>query len=316
MPAASMKQLLESGVHFGHQTRRWNPKMKPLHLQRAGRHPHHRPAEDHQLLDKSLRLRPQHLGARRQASCSWAPRSSARTPSARRPSACGMPYVSHRWLGGLLTNFATIRDRINAPARTAQAQSGRRARPAAHEGAHEHGARAREAGDQPGRRGHMKRLPDAVFIVDPKREAIATNEANRLGIPLIGLVDTNCDPTRSTTVIPGNDDAIRSCSLIIGTLARAIEEGRRQREPQREFTPKREARRPGLRPPSRPSPLRPRSPRPTPTGRQRSTPSAARGRRSRRPPRPSRRPRSRARVRRRQQSTYCDVTCTTWAAGG
>ena len=148
---------------------------------------------------------------------------------------CEMPFVNRRWLGGLLTNFHTIKKRINAPARAARPSRGRPAGAAADQGAHVDDARAREARVQPRRRRDMERLPDAVVIIDLKTEAIALNEASRLEIPIIGLVDTNCDPTPVDYVIPGNDDAIRSCDLIVAhprrrdrDLCRELARGRGQ----------------------------------------------------------------------------------------
>jgi small subunit ribosomal protein S2 len=140
----------------------------------------------------------------------------------------GMPYVSHRWLGGLLTNFATIHDRINRmhELRRLKADGSLALLPTKERMNMERELEKLET--NLGGVGIMARLPDAVFIIDPKREAIATKEVNKLGLPLIGLVDTNCDPDEVELIIPGNDDAIRSCGLIIKTLARAIEEGRQK----------------------------------------------------------------------------------------
>lgn len=225
MSAASMKQLLESGVHFGHQTRRWNPKMKPyIFTERGGIH-----IIDLQqttvLLDRAYDFVRNiagrggtvlFVGTKKQ--CQDIVRDEALRVS--------MPYVSHRWLGGLLTNFATIENRIKRMHELHKLKD---------EGqlsllpTKERMAMERELEKLDinlGGVSNMTRLPDAVFVADPKREAIATKEVNKLGIPLIGLCDTNCDPDEVDYVIPGNDDAIRSCSLIVRTLARAVEEGK------------------------------------------------------------------------------------------
>jgi small subunit ribosomal protein S2 len=152
----------------------------------------------------------------------------------------GMPYVSHRWLGGLLTNFSTIHARINRlhELRRYRDEGSLALLPTKERMNLERELEKLEV--NLGGVADMQRLPDAVFVVDPKRELIATREVNKLGIPLIGLVDTNCDPDEVDYIIPGNDDAIRSCGLIIRTLARAIEEGR-QKVGVREFVEPQEA---------------------------------------------------------------------------
>jgi small subunit ribosomal protein S2 len=139
-----------------------------------------------------------------------------------------MPYVSHRWLGGLLTNFVTIENRIHRmhELRKLKEEEQLNLLPTKERMAMERELEKLEI--NLGGVSTMTRLPDAVFVVDPKREAIATKEVNKLGLPLIGLVDTNCDPDEVDYLIPGNDDAIRSCSLIVRTLIRAVEEGRQK----------------------------------------------------------------------------------------
>ncbi len=227
MPAVSMKQLLESGVHFGHQTRRWNPKMKPfIFTERGGIH-----IIDLQktstLIDRAYEFTRNvaerggtvlFVGTKKQC------QDIIRDEAAR----VGMPYVSHRWLGGLLTNFFTIHDRIN---RLHELRRLKEDGSLALLPTKERMNLERELGKLETNLGGvagMTRRPDAVFVIDPKREVIATKEVNKLGIPLIGLVDTNCDPDEVSYIIPGNDDAIRSCGLIIRTIARAVEEGRRR----------------------------------------------------------------------------------------
>jgi small subunit ribosomal protein S2 len=221
----TMKQLLESGVHFGHQTRRWNPKMKRyIFGERGGIY----------IIDlqQTLELLGQACGVVRDISqrggtvlfvgtkkqCQDAIRGHAERSS--------MPYVANRWLGGLLTNWGTMAERTRRMHELRrQKQEGQldllptRERLARN-------AELDKLEINLGGVADMQRLPHAVVIVDLKKEAIAVKEANRLGIPVIGLVDTNCDPDEATYVIPGNDDAIRSCSLILGALAEAVLEGK------------------------------------------------------------------------------------------
>ena len=234
MPAASMKQLLESGVHFGHQTRRWNPKMKPfIFTERGGIH-----IIDLQkttkLLDKAYDF-VRNISERGGTVLFVGTKKQCQDIIRDEAERVGMPYVSHRWLGGLLTNFATIHDRINRlhELRRLKADGALDLLPTKERMNMERELEKLEI--NLGGVATMARLPDAVFVIDPKREAIATKEVNKLGIPLIGLVDTNCDPDEVDYIIPGNDDAIRSCGLIIRTLARAIEEGR-QKVSHKEFS--------------------------------------------------------------------------------
>ena len=225
MPVVTMKQLLESGVHFGHQTRRWNPKMKRFIFgERSGIY-----IID---LDQTLELLERahtfvknvserggtvmFVGTKKQT------QDSVREQAIR----AGMPYVSHRWLGGLLTNWSTISQRIRRLHELrAQASGGQLALlPTRERLAAEAELVKLEA--NLGGVAEMQRRPDAVVIVDLKKEMIGVREANRLGIPVVGLVDTNCDPDEATYVIPGNDDAIRSCSLVLSVLADGIREGK------------------------------------------------------------------------------------------
>jgi len=226
----TMKQLLESGVHFGHQTRRWNPKMKRyIYGERGGIY-----IIDltqtldllGQAVDVSRDIAARHgtvmfVGTKKQ--CQDAVRDQA--------TRAGMPFVAHRWLGGLLTNWTTMSDRIRRlhELRAKKADGQLDLLPTRERLSSE--AELAKLETNLGGVAQMQRLPDAVAIVDLKREAIAVREANRLGIPVIGLVDTNCDPDEATYVIPGNDDAIRSCNLILGALAEGILEGRGYSQP-------------------------------------------------------------------------------------
>jgi small subunit ribosomal protein S2 len=227
MPAASMKQLLESGVHFGHQTRRWNPKMKPyIFADRGGIH-----IIDLQqttvLLDRSYDF-VRNIATRGGSVLFVGTKKQCQDVIRDEAGRVGMPYVSHRWLGGLLTNFSTIEKRIQRmhELRKLKEEGQLGLLPTKERMGMERELEKLEI--NLGGVSTMTRLPDAVFVVDPKREAIATKEVTKLGLPLIGLVDTNCDPDEVDYLIPGNDDAIRSCSLIVKTLVRAVEEGRQK----------------------------------------------------------------------------------------
>jgi small subunit ribosomal protein S2 len=220
-----MKQLLESGVHFGHQTRRWNPKMKPyIFTERGGIH-----IIDLQqttvLLDRAYDI-VRNIAARGGTVLFVGTKKQCQDIIRDEASRVGMPYVSHRWLGGLLTNFSTIEKRIERmhELRKLKEEGQLGLLPTKERMGMERELEKLEI--NLGGVSTMTRLPDAVFVADPKREAIATKEVNKLGLPLIGLVDTNCDPDEVDYLIPGNDDAIRSCSLIVRTLVRAVEEGR------------------------------------------------------------------------------------------
>lgn len=225
MAQVTMKQLLESGVHFGHQTRRWNPKMRRyIFGERGGIY-----IIDLQqtivLLERAQDIcraiaerggTVMFVGTKKQTS------DSIRDSALR----CGQPFVSHRWLGGLLTNWSTISNRIKQlHALRTQKREGQLDLLPTRERLTKL-AELEKLEINLGGVAEMQRLPDAIVIVDLKKEAIAVREANRLGIPVIGLVDTNCDPDDATYVIPGNDDAIRSCGLVLGSLADAILEGK------------------------------------------------------------------------------------------
>jgi len=225
MPAASMKQLLESGVHFGHQTRRWNPKMKPyIFTERGGIH-----IIDLQqtttLLDLAYEF-VRNLASRGGTVLFVGTKKQCQDVIAEEAERVGMPYVSHRWLGGLLTNFTTIDLRIKRmhELRKLKEEGQLGLLPTKERMTMERELEKLEV--NLGGVSSMTRLPDAVVVIDPKREAIATKEVNKLGLPLIGLCDTNCDPDEVEYLIPGNDDAIRSCTLIVKTLSRAAEEGK------------------------------------------------------------------------------------------
>jgi small subunit ribosomal protein S2 len=223
--AIAMKDLLEAGVHFGHQTKRWNPKMKPyifgerngIYILDLGRTAKlYREAADFvsQIATDGGTIL--FVGTKRQA-------QDAIAEEAQR---CGMFHVNQRWLGGLLTNFTTIQ-RSLARLRELEAMTtdGRYETLSKKEIARLDKERRKLAKNLDGIRG-MSRLPDAVFIVDTRHEQIAVDEARKLKIPVIGVVDTNCDPDEVDYVIPGNDDALRSIRLFTAGIADAVLGGR------------------------------------------------------------------------------------------
>jgi small subunit ribosomal protein S2 len=222
MAEVGIKELLEAGVHFGHQTRRWNPRMRRfIYGEREGIHIIDL-LQTEELLKKATQFVTEvaakggvilFVGTKKQARDSvqeWAER-------------CEMPYVNRRWLGGLLTNFHTIRKRIQRLHELRELQEGGRLDLLPTKERMSMEAELRKLEYNLGGVADMQRLPDAVVIIDLKTEEIALREAERLEIPIVGLVDTNCDPTPVDYVIPGNDDAIRSCDLVIGGLGEAIE---------------------------------------------------------------------------------------------
>ena len=221
----SMRELLEAGVHFGHQTRRWNPKMRRfIFTERGGIY----------IIDlqQTLALLEQaHAFARNIAERGGSvlfvgTKKQAQDAVAEQAARVGMPYVNHRWLGGLLTNWRTISERLE------RLHELRRRKDEGQLELLPPKERIAMVGELEkletnlGGVADMKRLPDAVFVVDLKKEQLAIREARRLGLPVIGLVDTNCDPDDADYVIPGNDDAIRSCGLIVKVLADGIAAGK------------------------------------------------------------------------------------------
>lgn len=225
MAVISMKQLLEAGVHFGHQTRRWNPKMAPyIFTERNGIY----------IIDlqKTVKLIETaydfvrdlaqndgtilFVGTKKQA------QDSIKEEAER----CGMYYINNRWLGGTLTNFTTIRKRVQRLAQLGKMEEdGQFALLTKKEVAKLRLEKEKLEKNLGGIR-NMKELPSCLFVVDPRKEHIAVSEAKRLGIPVVAIVDTNCDPDDATYVIPGNDDAIRAVKLIAETISNAVIEGR------------------------------------------------------------------------------------------
>jgi len=227
MAVISMKQLLEAGVHFGHQTRRWNPKMdKFIFTERNGIY-----IIDLQKTVKKVDEAYNYIksvaenggtilfvGTKKQAQDSVAEEAAR----------CGMYFINQRWLGGTLTNFQTIQKRIDRLHKLEKMSE---------DGTFELLPKKEviilnkekdRLSKFLGGISHMKKLPSALFIIDPRKERIAVAEARKLGIPIVGIVDTNCDPDEIDYVIPGNDDAIRAVKLLTSKMADAIVEGQQQ----------------------------------------------------------------------------------------
>jgi len=223
MPEAGLKELLEAGVHFGHQTRRWNPNMRRyifgeldgIHIIDL--------IQTEALLENARRFAGE-LASGGGTVLFVGTKKQARGPVQEWADRCKMPYVNQRWLAGLLTNFNTISARISLHELTEWRDEGKLELLPTKERMGMQAELAKLEYNLGGVR-DMDRLPDAVFVTDLKTEEIAVREAVRLRIPIIGLVDTNCDPTQIDYVVPGNDDAIRSCQLVIGTVGTAVEEG-------------------------------------------------------------------------------------------
>jgi small subunit ribosomal protein S2 len=224
MPEAGLRELLEAGVHFGHQTRRWNPNMRRyifgeldgIHIIDL--------VQTEALLENARRFTGE-LASGGGTVLFVGTKKQARGPVEEWANRCKMPYVNQRWLGGLLTNFNTMSARIaRLHELTNWQEEGKLELLPTKERMGMQAELAKLEFNLGGVR-DMDRLPDAVFVTDLKTEEIAVREAARLRIPIIGLVDTNCDPKPIDYVIPGNDDAIRSCQLVIGTIGAAVEEG-------------------------------------------------------------------------------------------
>ena len=225
MAVISMKQLLEAGVHFGHQTRRWNPKMAQyifterngiyiIDLQKTVRKidEAYMFIRDVAMEGKSILF----VGTKKQA-------QESIEQEAKR---CNMFYVNNRWLGGMLTNFRTIRTRIERLNSIDKMEAEGQFTVLPKKEVIKLMAEREKLEKNLGGIREMKKLPGALFVVDPRKEHIAVTEARILGIPIVGIVDTNCDPDEIDYVIPGNDDAIRAVKLIAGKMADAVLEGR------------------------------------------------------------------------------------------
>jgi small subunit ribosomal protein S2 len=220
-----MRELLEAGVHFGHQTRRWNPKMKRFIFTERGGIYIIDLTQTSELLEEAYDFA-RNLAERGGTVLFVGTKKQAQDAVAQEAARVGMPYVSNRWLGGLLTNWRTITDRIAHlhELRRLKSEGQLELLPAKERITLL--AELEKLESNLGGVADLKRQPDAVFIVDLKKEQLAVREARRLGVPIIALVDTNCDPDEADFIIPGNDDAIRSCSLIVRAIADGIAAGR------------------------------------------------------------------------------------------
>jgi len=229
MANVTMKQLLEAGVHFGHRTRRWNPKMRPfIFTERSGIHIIDL-QQTVQSLNKSMQIVRDtvakggtvlFVGTKRQA------QATVEQEALR----AGMPYINQRWLGGTLTNWVTIRQRINYLLQLERRFDAGEFRTLPKKERLSLQREVEKLNRRIGGLKTMRTLPDIIFVVDTNVESLAVDEANKLKLPIIGMVDTNSNPDLITHVIPSNDDAIRSVKLIVGAIADAAEEGMRVRD--------------------------------------------------------------------------------------
>ena len=229
MSVISMKQLLEAGVHFGHQTRRWNPKMAEyIYTERNGIH----------IIDlqKSVGKVDEAYKAVADIAANGGTilfvgtKKQAQDAIASEAERCGMFYVNERWLGGMLTNFKTIQSRINRLKEIEAMEEDGTFDVLPKKEVINLKKELEKLQKNLGGIKEMKRLPDAIFIVDPKKERVCVQEAHALGIELIGIADTNCDPDELDYVIPGNDDAIRAVKLIVSKMADAVIEANQGEE--------------------------------------------------------------------------------------
>ena len=225
MAVVSMKQLLEAGVHFGHQTRRWNPKMATyIYTERNGIY----------IIDlqKTVKKLEEAYNFVRETSANGGyvlfvgTKKQAQDAIKEEAARCGGYYVNARWLGGMLTNFRTMRTRIDRLAQLKKMEEDGTFAMLPKKEVIKHQGEIEKLEKYLGGVKEMKKLPAAMFIVDPRKERNAIAEAKKLGIPVVAIVDTNCDPDDVDYVIPGNDDAIRAVKLIAGCMADAIIEGR------------------------------------------------------------------------------------------
>ena len=225
MAVVSMKQLLEAGVHFGHQTRRWNPKMAPyIYTERNGIY----------IIDlqKTVKKLEEAYNFVREISANGGnilfvgTKKQAQDAIKEEAARCGGYYVNARWLGGMLTNFRTMRTRIDRLAQLRKMEEDGTFAMLPKKEVIKHQGEIEKLEKYLGGVKEMKKIPAALFIVDPRKERNAIAEARKLNIPIVAIVDTNCDPDEIDYVIPGNDDAIRAIRLIAATMANAAIEGR------------------------------------------------------------------------------------------
>ena len=233
MAVVSMKQLLEAGVHFGHQTRRWNPKMAPyIYTERNGIY----------IIDlqKTVKKLEEAYNFVRDISAEGGnvlfvgTKKQAQDAIREEAIRCGGYYVNARWLGGMLTNFRTMRTRIDRLAQLRKMEEDGTFAMLPKKEVIKHQGEIAKLEKYLGGVTEMKKLPSALFVIDPRKERNAINEARKLHIPIVAIVDTNCDPDEIDYVIPGNDDAIRAIRLISSVMANAIQEGRQGEDAEEE----------------------------------------------------------------------------------
>src|SRR2546421_10610002 len=226
-----MRELLEAGVHFGHQTRRWNPKMKRFIFgERGGIYIIDLQQTLERLEEAAAFAR--NLAERGGSVLFVGTKKQSMDAIAEQAQRVGMPYVHHRWLGGLLPNWRTISKRIERLHQPRRLRDDGQLDLLPSKERIAMLAELEKLDTNLGGVADMRKQPDAVFVVDLRKEQLAVREARRLGLPIIALVDTNCDPDEADYVIPGNDDAIRSCSLVIRAIANAIDAGKAKVTPQ------------------------------------------------------------------------------------
>lgn len=225
MAVISMKALLETGVHFGHRTKKWHPRMKPyIFTERNGIH----------IIDLQQTLAAidniyalvRDTAAKGGSILFVGTKRQAQEAVAKEAERCNMPYVTNRWLGGMITNWKTMKDRLDELKRLEKSREIGEFELITKKEALIKSRQIEKLNEQLGGIRHMKTVPDLLFIIDVRHEHTAVREANILGLPVIALVDTNCDPTPVDYVIPANDDAIRAIKLIVAKMADAVIEGR------------------------------------------------------------------------------------------
>lgn len=225
MSVISMKALLEAGVHFGHQTRRWNPKMSRfIFTERNGIY----------IIDLQKTVKKieeaydfvRELSEENKTILFVGTKKQAQDAIEKEAKRCEMPYINQRWLGGLLTNFKTIKKRVERLHELEEMEEDGTFDVLPKKEVIQLSLERERLEKFLGGIKHMDKLPDCIFVVDPKKEYIAVKEADILGIPVVGIIDTNCDPDEIDYPIPGNDDAIRAVKLITETIANAVLEGK------------------------------------------------------------------------------------------
>ncbi|MEP6910288.1 MAG: 30S ribosomal protein S2, partial [Actinomycetota bacterium] len=227
MSVVTMRELLEAGVHFGHQTRRWDPKMRRFIFGERGGIYIIDLEQTLQLLEEAAAFS-RNVGERGGSVLFVGTKKQAQDAVESHAKRVGMPYVNHRWLGGLLTNWRTISTRIERLHELRRLSEEGQLELLPPKERLSMLAELERLENHLGGVADMKRQPDALLVVDLRKEAIAVREAKRLGLPVIALVDTNCDPDEADYVVPGNDDAIKACELVIRTIADSIETGKQK----------------------------------------------------------------------------------------